>query len=64
MAGLRQLENLVREKDSTGFYDKFAAEGTTLTFMDKVYIESTILQDIAREQKLAEEKLNPTKVPA
>ena len=51
-AGMRQLEKLVEEKDSEGFYNQFERTGYTLNFMDKVYIESTILQDTARQQKL------------
>ena len=42
-AGMRQLEKLVRDKDAVGFYNKFERPGYTLNFMDKVYIESTIL---------------------
>ena len=49
---MRQLEKLVEEKDSEGFYNQFERTGYTLNFMDKVYIESTILQDTARQQKL------------
>ena len=52
---MRQLEELVRFKDSQGFYNKFAYEGQTLTFFDKVYIESTILDDMAREQRIEAE---------
>ena len=48
---MRQLEKLVREKDASGFYNKFERPGYTLNFMDKVYIESTILQDTAHQQK-------------
>ena len=46
-AGMRQLEELVKFKDSQGFYDQFSRDGITLTFFDKVYIESTILEDTA-----------------
>ena len=53
-AGLRELEKLVRQKDSQGFYDKYEREGYTLSFMDKVYFETTLLFDEAREQRLAE----------
>ena len=53
-AGLRELERLVRQKDSQGFYDQYEREGYTLSFMDKVYFETTMLFDEAREQRLAE----------
>ena len=48
-AGLRKLEQLVRSKDAQGFYDKYGRLGYTLNFMDKLYIESTIMMDKARE---------------
>ena len=46
-AGMRQLEELVKFKDSQGFYDQFSRDGIALSFFDKVYIESTILEDTA-----------------
>ena len=41
------------DKDIQGYYDAYARDGYTLTFMDKVYIETTILSDLAKEMQKA-----------
>lgn len=53
---MRKLEDQVRKKDAQGFYDTYSRPGYTLNFMDKIYIESTILFDMVNEQKNAEKK--------
>lgn len=40
---MRELEKLVLKKDAAGFYDSFAEEGESLSFMEKIYIESSLL---------------------
>ena len=50
-AALKQLERLVRAKDKNGFYNQFEPDGKVLNFIDKVYIESSLLQDRFYEQQ-------------
>ena len=50
-AALKQLERLVRAKDKNGFYNQFEPDGKVLNFIDKVYIESSLLQDRYYEQQ-------------